>query len=199
MKRFIRVSKTSTSSSKALISVVSKLSKALVFSRVKLLIFKRLRDNPVATNYVRPVRTMHFTSLTYTFNSVTYVLTIVNGEILKKTPLILLRCLSNKLALKSHDFSTSIPQVSVKRLVKTEKKDSDALIDCLGLKKTCEVSLQTILCHDEIGKISGTQSSLYQTAFSTESLLIAYDQIKCNPGNLISGQKKETVQGINLK
>lgn len=199
MKRFIRVSKTSISSSKALISVVSKLSQVLVFSRVDLLIFKRLRDSPVAINYVRPVRTMHFTTLTYTFNSVRDVLAIVNGEILKKTPLTLLRCLSNKLALKSHDFSTSTPQVNVKRLVKTEKNDSDVLIDCLDSKKTCEVSLQTILCHDEIGKISGTQSSLYQTAFSMDSLLIAYDQIKFNPGNLISGQKKETVQGINLK
>lgn len=192
MKRFIRVSKTSISSSKALISVVSKLSQVLVFSRVDLLIFKRLRDSPVAINYVRPVQTMHFTTLTYTFNSVRDVLAIVNGEILKKTPLTLLRCLSNKLALKSHDFSTSTPQVNV-------KNDSDALIDCLDFKKTCEVSLQTILCHDEIGKISGTQSSLYQTAFSMDSLLIAYDQIKFNPGNLISGQKKETIQGINLK
>jgi retron-type reverse transcriptase len=36
-------------------------------------------------------------------------------------------------------------------------------------------------------------------AFSTDSLLVAYDQIKSKPGNLIPGQRKETLKGINLK
>ena len=48
-------------------------------------------------------------------------------------------------------------------------------------------------------KIEDNRSFLYKTAFSTNSLLVAYDQIKSKPGNWIPGSEEETLKGINLK
>lgn len=81
VKEFIRVSKTSINRSKALISVVPRLSRALIFSRTSSLIFKRLRDYSVAKNYTKLVQPKCFTTSTYTFNNVKSLLIIVKGKI----------------------------------------------------------------------------------------------------------------------
>lgn len=47
-------------------------------------------------------------------------------------------------------------------------------------------------------KIEYNRSILCKVAFSADSLLIAYDQIKSKSGNLTSGEGKETVKGIYL-
>jgi hypothetical protein len=48
-------------------------------------------------------------------------------------------------------------------------------------------------------KIDDNRPTLYKAAFSTGSLLVAYGKIKSKPGNLTSGQGKETLQGASLK
>nr|AVR57717.1 hypothetical protein [Halamphora calidilacuna] len=50
-----------------------------------------------------------------------------------------------------------------------------------------------------MNKIENTRSVLYKMAFSSDSLLVAYDLIKSKFGNLSPGQGKETLKGINLK
>jgi len=41
--------------------------------------------------------------------------------------------------------------------------------------------------------------SLFKSAFSTESLLTAYYQIKNNPKNVTTGYYSDTFKGVNLK
>lgn len=48
-------------------------------------------------------------------------------------------------------------------------------------------------------KIEDNKLFLYKTAFSTESLLAAYYQIKSKPGNLTAGLNSETLDNINLR
>jgi hypothetical protein len=50
-----------------------------------------------------------------------------------------------------------------------------------------------------MNRIEDNKSTLYKVAFSTDSLLAAYSQIKSKSGNLTPGQGKETLQGIGLK
>ena len=50
-----------------------------------------------------------------------------------------------------------------------------------------------------MNQIKDNRSTLYKSAFSTESLLVAYDQIKSKPGNLTPGQGKEILRRISLK
>ena len=50
-----------------------------------------------------------------------------------------------------------------------------------------------------MNKIEDNRSTLYKIAFSTDSLLAAYGQIKSKPGSLTPGQGEETLQGIGLK
>ena len=84
VKGFSRVSKTSINRSKALIGVVSRLSRAPTFSRTSSLISKRFWVYPIAKNYTRFVQSKHLTTLTYTFNSTKNLLVTVEGEIRKK-------------------------------------------------------------------------------------------------------------------
>ena len=49
-----------------------------------------------------------------------------------------------------------------------------------------------------MNKIEDNRSFLYKTAFSSDSLLVAYYQIKSKPGNLTPGDGEETLKGINL-
>lgn len=49
-----------------------------------------------------------------------------------------------------------------------------------------------------MNKIEDMRSTLYKAAFSTDSLLLAYGQIKSRFGNLTPGQGKETLTGISL-
>lgn len=48
-------------------------------------------------------------------------------------------------------------------------------------------------------KIEDNTLCLYKLAFSTESLLAAYYQIKSKPGNLITGRNPEMLKNINLR
>jgi len=84
-------------------------------------------------------------------------------------------------------------------LLKTNKSEHSSLASNLVLNKTCEVSLDTILFIERMNNIEDNRSILYEMAFSTDSLLVAYDQIKSKPGNLTPGQGKEMLKGINLK
>ena len=107
-------------------------------------------------------------------------------------------CLNNKLALKIQNFSTNIPQTSALVLVQTNKSEHSSLTSSLALDKACQVSLNTILFIERMNKIEDNRSFLYKTAFSTDSLLVAYDQIKSKSGNLTPGDGEETLKGINL-
>jgi hypothetical protein len=199
VKGFNLVSKTSINCPKALIGVVPKLIRALTFSRMSLLFSKRFRVYPEAQNYIRPVQSIHFITLTYTFNSVINSLITVDGEIRKKTLLNKSTRLNNKLAPKIRKFSTNIPQTSALVLVQTNKSEHSSLTSSLVFDKACQVSLNTILFIERMNKIEDNRSFLYKIAFSTDSLLIAYDQIKSKPGNLTPGDGEETLKGINLK
>jgi hypothetical protein len=193
VKRFIRAFKTSTNCLKALISIVSRLSRAVIFSRRSSLIPKRFRNFSVANNYIRPVQTIHRTTLTYTFNY------CVEGEIRKKTLSNEGTRFKNRLAPKSRNFSTSIPQTGAFVPVRNNKSEQFNLTSNLRLDKTCEVSLNTILFIERMNKIEDNRSALYRVAFSTDSLLAAYDKIKSKSGNLTPEQGKETLKGISLK
>lgn len=84
VKGFSRVSKTSVNRSKTLIGVVSRLSRVPTFSRTNSVISKRFWVYPIAKNYIRPVQSKHFTTLTYTFSSIKNLLVTAEGEIRKK-------------------------------------------------------------------------------------------------------------------
>jgi hypothetical protein len=199
VKGFNRVSKTSNNHLKALIGVASRLSRALTFPRISSLIPKRLQVYPVAKNYIRLVQPIHFITSTYTFNIILSSWIIVDGEIRKKTLLNKGTRLNNKLAPKFRKFSTNIPQTSAFVPVQINKSEHYSVTSGLVFDKTCQVSLDTILFIEKMNKIEDIRSFLYKTAFSTDSLLIAYDQIKSKPGNLTPGDGEETLKGINLK
>jgi Cytochrome b/b6/petB len=198
VKGFSRVSKTSINRSKTLIGVVSRLSSVLTFSRTNSLIFRRFWVYPVAKHYIRLVQSKHFTTLTYTFNSIKTLLVTAKGEIRKKTLLNKSTRLNNKLALRIQKFSTNIPQTSALALVQTNKSEHSSLTSSLVFDKACQVSLNKILFIERMNKIEDNRSFLYKTAFSLDSLLVAYDQIKSKPGNLTPGDGEETLKGINL-
>lgn len=126
-------------------------------------------------------------------------LIIVDGEIRKKALLNKSTRLNNKLAPKLQSFSTNIPQTSTLVLVQDNKSEHFNLTSDLIFDKTCQVSLDTILFIERMNKIEDNRSFLYKTAFSTDSLLAAYGQIKYNPENLTAGDGEETLKGINLK
>jgi len=153
----------------------------------------------VAINYIRPVQTIYLTMSTYTFNYCHYIYGIVKGEIQRKASLNKGTCFNNKLAPKFRSFSTNIPQTSALVLVETDKSERYNLTNNSISKDTCEVSLDTILFIERMNKIEDNRSFLYKVAFSKDSLLVAYDQIKSKPGNLTPGQGRETLKGINLK
>lgn len=50
-----------------------------------------------------------------------------------------------------------------------------------------------------MNKIEDNRSFLYRTAFSTDSLLVTYGQIKSKPENLTQGEGEETLKRISLK
>jgi hypothetical protein len=83
VKNVIRVVNTSINSLEVLINVVLKLNKTLIFSKVVLLHFKRLRNFFVAITYAKSVRTIYFTTLTYTFNSFMTMLALLMGKLKK--------------------------------------------------------------------------------------------------------------------
>jgi retron-type reverse transcriptase len=193
VKRFNLVVKTSVNHPQARIGGVSRLHWASTFLNGSSLIPKRLRFYSLASNCVKPVQTIHLAMSTYTFNY------YVRGEIRKKTWLNKSTCHNNKLAPKFRNFCSSIQQTSALVLVKTNESEHSSLASNLVLNKTCEVSLDTILFIERMNKIEDNKSILYQMAFSKDSLLVAYDQIKSKSGNLTPGQGKETLKGINLK
>lgn len=107
--------------------------------------------------------------------------------------------LNNRLAPKIQNFSTNLSQAGVLVDVKTDKSEHSSLTSNIIFNKTCEVSLDTILFIERMNKIEDDRSTLYKVVFSRDSLLVAYGQIKSKPGNVTSGQGKETPQGINLR
>ena len=119
----------------------------------------------------------HFTTLTYTFNSIKNLLVIVEGEIRKKTLLNKSTRLNNKLALKIQNLSTNIPQTCALVLVQTNKSEHSNLTSSLVFDKACQVSLNTILFIERMNKIEDNRSFLYKTAFSSDRLLVAHDPI----------------------
>lgn len=95
--------------------------------------------------------------------------------------------LNNRLAPKFRNFSTNIPQAGALTLVKIDKNKHSSLTTNLIFNKTCKVSLDTILFIERMNKIEGNRFTLLKIAFSTDSLLVAYNQIKSNPENLTPG------------
>jgi len=199
VKRLIHAIKTSVNYSQALIGVVSKLHWASTFLRRSSSFSKRLWKYSLASNYIKPVQMIHLTMSTYTFNYYYPMGDNVDGEIRKKTLLIRGTRLNNILAPKFRNLSTNIQQAGALVPVKTDKSEHSSFTSNITFNKTCEVSLDTILFIERMNKIEDNRSILYKSAFSTESLLVAYDQIKSKPGNLTPGQGKETLQRISLK
>ena len=103
------------------------------------------------------------------------------------------------MAPKFCNFSTNIPQTGTLVPVKTNKSEHYSSTSNLMYNQTCEVSLDTVLFIERMNKIEDQRSTLYKVAFSTDSLLVAYELIKSKPGNLTPGQGKETLKGINFK
>jgi hypothetical protein len=92
-----------------------------------------------------------------------------------------------------------MPQTSALVLVKSNESEHSSLASNLVLNKTCEVSPNTILFIEKMNKIKDNRSILNKTAFSTDSQLVAYDQIKSKSGNLTPGQGKENAKRYQLK
>jgi hypothetical protein len=168
-------------SSKAFRSVVLKFKKTLIFSEIGSLIFKRLWDRLVVMSYVKPVRTIDFTTLTYTFNTVKSMLAAVNGEIQKKASARMFWRFDSELAPRFQKFSTNLSRISAEPFVKIEKNYSNVVINNSYEKKP-----------------KSDQTLFYKKAFSVDSLLFAYNQIKLSPGNMIASQSKDVPQRINL-
>jgi hypothetical protein len=195
VKRLSRAIKTSVNYPQALIGVASGLHWASTFLRRSSSFLKRFGIYSQASNHIKPVQMIHPTMSTYTFN---YYYN-VNGEIGKKTLLNRGTRLNNILAPKFRNFSTKVPQAGALVPVKSDKNEYSSVTSNLTFNKTCEVSLDTILFIEKMNKIEDNRLILYKTAFSTDSLLVAYNQIKSRPGNLTPGQGKETLKSINLK
>jgi hypothetical protein len=106
--------------------------------------------------------------------------------------------LNNKLALKIQNFSTNIPQIGTYSLFQANKSEYSCLTSGLAFDKACQIPLNIIPFIERMSKVGDNRSFLYKTAFSLDSLLVAYDQIKSKPGNLTPGDRKETLKGINL-
>ena len=71
-----------------------------------------------------------------------------------------------------------IPQTSAFVLVQTNKSEHSSVTSSLAFDKACQVSLNTILFIERMNKIEDNKSFLYRIAFSPDSLLVVYDQIK---------------------
>jgi hypothetical protein len=198
VKEFTQVSKVSIKRSKTLMGVVSKLSRVSTFSRTNSLISKRFWVYLIAKNYIKLVQSKYFTTLIYTFNSIKNLWVTVEGEIGKKTLLSKSTCLNNKLALKIQNFSTNIPQTSALVPVQTNKSEHSSFTSSLAYDKACQASLKTILFIERMNRIEDNRSFLYKIAFSSDSLLVAYDQIKSKSGNLTPGDGEEMLKRTNL-
>ena len=199
VKRLNIVVKTSANYPQALISVASGLNWASIFLNGSPLIFKRLGFYILASNCIKPVRAIHRAASAYTFNYCYLNGSNADGEIRKKTLLTRGTRLNNILAPKIRDFSTNISQASALMPVKVDKSEHSSLTGSLVFDKSRLVSLDTILFIEKMNKIEDNRSTLYKVAFSTDSLLVAYDQIKSKPGNLTPGQGNEILKGINLR
>jgi len=173
VKRLSIVVKTSANHPQASIGIASGLSWASSFLSRSSLIFKRLWFYTLANNCFKPVRKVHLTASTYTFNYCSNV----TGEMRKKTLLTKGTRLNNILAPKIRNFSTSIPQTGALVPVKTNKSEHSSLTgNSLVCDKSCSVSLDTILFIERMNKIEDNRLTLYKIAFSTDSLLAACDQ-----------------------
>jgi hypothetical protein len=198
-KRFILAFKASVNCPKALVGVVSRFKRALPFLRIGSLIPKRFRIYSLASNYIRPVRTIHLSTSNYTFNYCHRYGDTVKGEIRKNMLPNRGTRIHNKLAPKFRNFSTNVAQTGALVPGKTDKSEHPSLTSNSTFNKTCEVSLDAILFIERMNKIEDHRSTLYKVAFSTDSLLVAYNQIKSKLGNLTPGQGMEMLKGINLK
>lgn len=160
VKGFSPISKTSINRLKALIGVVSRLNRALTFLRKSLLISTQFRVYLVAKNYIRPVQSIHFTMLTYTFNGSRNSQLTVEGEIRKKkTQRNRSTRLNNKLAPKIRNFFTNISQTSIVALVPTNKSEHSNITSNLVYNKDCSVPLDTILFILSMNKIEDKRLS----------------------------------------
>jgi hypothetical protein len=186
-KGFILVAKACINYSKALKGVVSRLFRAFFLGRSSL-IPKRFWIYSKANDYIKPVLTKNRTGLTNTLNF------NVRGEIRKSMLPNRGTHSYNRLAPECRKFSTIIPQTGALVPVTTNKSAHSNL----AFKNRYEVSLDTILFIEKMNEIEDIRSTLYRAAFSTDSLLLAYDQIKSRSGNLTPGQGKETLTGISL-
>ena len=117
VKRFTVAFKISINHPQALIGLASGLSWASSFLSRSSIIFKRLWFYTLANNCFKPVRKIHLTASTYTFNYYYLMYSNVIGEIRKKTLLTKSTCLNNISAPKIRNFSTSIPQTGALVLV----------------------------------------------------------------------------------
>jgi hypothetical protein len=192
VKRFILVFKTSTNYSIALISVVFSFNRAYTILNLSSLILNRLWISSLANNYIKPIQTIRHTSSTYTFNSVKNDLTTIKGEIKKKTTLFKSKRLNNISAPKLTNLSKNITHATDFALVNYKKNYHPIPTIVSHFKETCKVSLSTILFIEKMNKIEDIKSSLYKTAFSINSLLVAYYQIRSKFSNITSRQTAET-------
>ena len=181
VKKFGLVVKTSANYPQALIGIASGLNWASILLNGSPLIFKRLGFYILASNCIKPVRAIHRAASTYTFNYCYLNGSNADGEIRKKTLLTRGTRLNNILAPKIRDFSTNISQASALMPVKVDKSEHSSLTGSLVFDKSRLVSLDTILFIEKMNKIEDNRSTLYKVAFSTDSLLVAYDQIKSKP------------------
>lgn len=106
---------------------------------------------------------------------------------------------NNILALKIRNFSSNISQAGALVPVKTHKSEPFSLTGSLVFEKTRTVSLDTILFIERMNRIEDNKLIVYKVAFSMDSLLVAYGQIKSKLVNLTADQRKETLQGVSLK
>jgi hypothetical protein len=162
-------------------------------------IFKRLGFYTLAINCLKPVRITYLTMSTYTFNYCYLTGDNVDGGLRKKTLLIRSTHLHNILAPKIRKIFTNVPQAGALVPVETDKSEHSSLTDSLVFDKTCTVSLDTILFIERMHKIEDNRSTLYRAAFSADSLLVAYSQIKSKLENFTPGQGKEALQDVSLK
>lgn len=106
--------------------------------------------------------------------------------------------LNNKMALKIQNFSTNVPYENALMPAQMNGGRDSSLISSLVFDKAFQVSFNTILFIERMNKIEDNRSSLYKTAFSTDSLLIAYDQIKSKFENVTLDDEEKMSKRINL-
>jgi hypothetical protein len=198
IKKSAAAIKISTNPLKALLSIARKLYKLLL----NFILSTQFWTNSKANDYFKPVHTKKFflVTSTYTFNFIFYKYFNIKEEIWKKTLLNESTYFNNKLAPKFCSFSISISKSKyLVPVIKCNINEHFNKTSFSNFDSTCQVSLNTILFLEKMNKIENVRCSLFKTAFSINSLLAAYDQIKFKSRNLTSNLNKQTLKEINLK